>query len=262
MIYDLQRASMWKRISALLFDIIIFSIITVGAATLISGAVGYSAHYEGFEVLRDSYEDRYLEEAGMPTNLKDSEYALLTDEEKKIYDDAIENAYTALLKDEDAKYHYSMLINLSIIIASFSILSAFLLLEFIVPIIFKNGQTVGKKIFGVGIMNVNGVKISTLSLFIRTVLGKFTVETMIPVITVIMFVFGTASIFNLLIVFLLLTAQLLSLIISKNNSAIHDLLSQTVAVDLASQMIFDSVEARDSYKRKIHEEQSKDTRGY
>ena len=111
-------------------------------------------------------------------------------------------------------------------------------------------------------MNVNGVKISTLSLFIRTVLGKFTVETMIPVITVIMFVFGTASIFNLLIVFLLLTAQLLSLIISKNNSAIHDLLSQTVAVDLASQMIFDSVEARDSYKRKIHEEQSKDTRGY
>jgi hypothetical protein len=38
------------------------------------------------------------------------------------------------------------------------------LLEFLVPYLLKNGQTVGKKMFSLGVMRVDGVKISTFSL--------------------------------------------------------------------------------------------------
>ena len=43
MIYDLQKASMWKRISAFLCDIILFCIVAVGIALLISTMLGIDA---------------------------------------------------------------------------------------------------------------------------------------------------------------------------------------------------------------------------
>ena len=43
---------------------------------------------------------------------------------------------------------------------------------------------------------------------------------------------------------------------SKNNSAIHDQMAATVAVDLASQRIFDSPEALMEYKKRVHAEQA------
>ena len=41
MIYDLQRASTWKRISAFLFDAILLSVVAVLFAWAMSGLLGY-----------------------------------------------------------------------------------------------------------------------------------------------------------------------------------------------------------------------------
>ena len=79
-----------------------------------------------------------------------------------------------------------VLVNYTFIIISFSILIGFLIVEFLFPMIFKNGQTLGKKIFGIGVMRVDGVKVTTPILFVRSILGKFTIETMMPVLMVIM----------------------------------------------------------------------------
>ena len=54
-----------------------------------------------------------------------------------------------------------------------------------------------------------------------------------------------------------LVLQIGVILITKTNSCIHDLLANTVAVDLSSQMIFDSVDAMNEYKKKIHAEQVK-----
>ena len=43
MIYDLQKASMWKRISAFLCDLIVFCIVAVGVAFLLSTILGIDA---------------------------------------------------------------------------------------------------------------------------------------------------------------------------------------------------------------------------
>ena len=59
-----------------------------------------------------------------------------------------------------------------------------------VPLKLGNGQTIGKKVFGIGVMRVDGVQLTTIQLFIRTILGKFTLETMIPVYIVLMIFFN------------------------------------------------------------------------
>ena len=115
----------------------------------------------------------------------------------------------------------------------------------------------GKKVFGIGLIRVDGVKISTFALFVRTVLGKYTVETMIPVLMVMMIFIGTIGILGPAIVLGLLILQVALIITSPTNSALHDHMAATVAVDLASQMIFATAEDLVEYKKQVHAEQVK-----
>jgi hypothetical protein len=49
--------------------------------------------------------------------------------------------------------------------------------------------------------------------------------------------------------------QLVLLIVTKTHTPIHDLLARTVAVDITSQLIFDTPEDLLAYKKRLHEEQ-------
>ena len=165
-------------------------------------------------------------------------------------------AYDALIHDMQAMRAYNMVKNLSLVIASMGILLAILLWEFAVPLWIGNGQTLGKKIFGLCLMRNDGVKVNNLQLFTRTILGKFTVETMIPVYLAILIFLGSAGIGGTLVILVLTVAQALCLALTHTNSAIHDLLAGTVVVDMASQMIFRTTEDLIAYKKKIAAEQA------
>ena len=146
--------------------------------------------------------------------------------------------------------------SLTMVIVSMSILFSYLIWEFFIPLRLKNGQTFGKKIFGIGVMREDGIKVTAPLLFIRTILGKFTIETMVPVLIIIMLFFGTIGITGLLTLGLILLLQIILMIATRTNSTIHDVLAKTVVVDLSSQMIFDSEEALVEYKKKVHAEQA------
>ena len=103
--------------------------------------------------------------------------------------------------------------------------------ELIIPLILKNGQTVGKKVFGIGVMMTGGTKIKTVALFIRAVLGKYTIETMIPVLIIIMIYFGGIGILGVIILGLIVLLQLILMAATSNNSPIHDLISDTVVIE-------------------------------
>lgn len=246
MIFDLQKANVLKRLSAYIFDMILLFIIISGVAFFMSAALDYNTHSDRLDGIYKNYELEY----GVSFDISAEEYEKLTDLQKQNY----ENASQAVINDDEAQYLYSLLINYTLIITTFSILAAYLIVEFLVPLRFKNGQTLGKKIFGVAVMRVDGVKISTPILFIRTVLCKFTVETMIPVILAIMLIFGALDITGILVILLILGLQIGLLCATKTNSAIHDAISGTVVVDMASQMIFDTPEALEEYKKKVHAE--------
>jgi len=246
MIFDLQKANMWKRMSAFLFDFILLVCAVAGLALLLSSLLGFDKHSAALEAAYAKYEAEY----GVVFDISQEEYLQKPEAEKQAWDDA----YRALVNDTDAVYSYNMVINLTMVISSLAILFAYLLLEFAVPVKLGNGQTLGKKIFGVAVMRVDGVKVTAPLLFIRTVLGKFTIETMVPVLLCVMILFNIVGIAGLLTLGLILLLQIILMITTHTNSCIHDVLAKTVAVDMASQMIFESEAEMIDYKNKVHAE--------
>lgn len=241
MIYDIQKASIWKRFAAALLDFILILTIAVGIAALVSLITGYDKANDRLEEIYAEYEEAYHIDR---TKSLDS----LTEEEMKRY----EEAELAISQDEEAIKVYEIVINLTLVITSVSILAAVMIGEFVVPLFLKNGQTVGKKIFGIGVMMTNGTKLKTVALFIRAVLGKYTIETMIPVLILIMIYFGSIGILGIVILALILLLELILIISTGNNSLIHDLISDTVVIDAGSQKIFDSENDLIEYQKKIH----------
>ena len=246
MIFDLQKASMWKRISAFLFDFILLVVAVAGFAFLLSSVLGFDKHNTA---LNDAYA-KYEAEYGVVFNISQEEFIQQSEAEQQAWN----NAYQALIKDQEAMYSYNMVVNLTLVISTLAVLFAYLALEFFVPIKFENGQTLGKKIFGVAVMRVDGVKVTAPLLFIRTILGKFTIETMIPVLICIMIFFNTIGIVGMFILGLILLLQIILMISTHTNSCIHDVLAKTVTVDMQSQLIFDTEEEMIAYKSRVHAE--------
>lgn len=243
---DIQKASMLKRISAFTFDMILLACLVVALAFGVSAIVDY----DGYHARMDAKYEEYGQKFGIDVNLSLDAFNELTEEELARYNEAVE----AINQDEEATKLYSMVVNLTLFIVTISILLAYVGLELVVPLLFGNGQTLGKKIFGIALMRVDGVKVTPFMMFVRTILGKFTVETMIPVLLIIMLLFGLVGSFATLIIGLILLVQVILLIATRTNSALHDMMACTVAVDMASQRIFDSPEARVEYMKRISAE--------
>ena len=252
MIYDLQKASLLKRFSAFLLDIILLVILITGFAWMLSSMLGFSETSEQLDAVITKYEKQF----GINFSITNDDYDKLTDEQKKHFEDS----YNVVINDEEYiiltnKIFYSL-----ITIVSISFLLSFVVLEFIVPLILKNGQTIGKKIFSIAVMRVDGVKATPIFIFVRGILGKYTIETMIPTIILLMMRFGVGSIVTLAVVVLIGLFELILLITTKTNSFIHDIISSTVVVDLQSQMIFESVEAKEEYRLRIHKEEAQNAK--
>ena len=246
---DLQKASMWKRISAWLFDAIITAILAVAVALGLSALFQYDTYSVRYEELYAQYEKEY----GVSFEIQKSEYDAFTPEQKEQFDVAMK----AFSEDPEVLNVYGMIYNLILLIASLSILAAFLVWEFVVPLWIGNGQTLGKKIFGVCLMRVDGVRCTAVQLFVRTLLGKYTVGTMIPVFLLLMLFLGTLDIFGLVLLIAVPVSQLIILGVTKNNSLIHDLMAGTVVVDHASQRIFPDTESLIAYCNRMHAEEVK-----
>lgn len=249
MIYDLQKADLWKRISAGLFDFIMLGILIIGLAWGISEIIDYDNYVDGLNGCYERYENEY----GIDLDLIGTEdYDKLSDEEKAKYAAADEKFKV----DEEAIYYHNMIINLMFVILVLSVLIGYLLLEFVVPLLFGNGQTLGKKIFSIGVMRYDGVKITPLLMFVRTVLGKCTIETLVPALVAFMVLAGTGGIFGIIFLVAMVIAQIVFVLITRERTLIHDIMAQTVVIDISSQMIFDTPEALLEYKQKVQAEKA------
>ena len=248
MVVDLQKANFWKRVAAWLFDGILLCVLAVGCGTLLAEVLHYDTHAENLQAAYDKYETQY----GVVFEMTAEEYAAMSEEAQKNYD----AAYGALLTDQMAVTAYNKVMNQSLLIITFSILAAILVLEFAVPLWIGNGQTLGKKIFALGLIRTDSVRVNSMQLFARAVLGKFTVETMIPVYIMIMVFFGNMGIAGTMALMAIGVIQLILLIVTRNNSQIHDLVAGTVVVDIASQTIFRDTEELIAYTKRIHAERA------
>lgn len=248
MIYDIQKADIWKRASAALLDLILTAILTVGVIFLMSYVTGLGNHYDSYETIMESYEEKHGVDFDSIKN--NEEFDSLSKAEQ----DKLNTAFADFAADDKANFHYNLIVQLILLNCSIGILVAIGVMEFAIPMILKNGQTVGKKVFGLGVMRTDGVRVNGQLMFIRTILGKYTVETMVPLLMLFWIFTGKAGILSIIVMALVVIGNLIMMLITSTNSAIHDMLANTVAIDMASQMIFDSPEALLEYKQRVHAE--------
>lgn len=246
---DLQKASLWKRISAALFDFILLCILVVGAAAALSAALNYDGYVQQVTEAYEKYEKEY----DVDLRITEEEYKQLPEAEQDRY----MAANKALNADAQAVRAYKMQQHLPLLTITFSVLFGILIMQVLIPVLLGNGQSLGKKIFGIALMRIDGVKMTTLQLFVRSVLGKFAVELMIPIFIFInLYWFGSISIVGIAVLLLLLIAQIICLAVTRTGSLLHDVMAGTVAVDMASQMIFETKEAQLEYIKKLHAQQA------
>jgi uncharacterized RDD family membrane protein YckC len=245
---DIQKANMWKRISAALFDVIILSVVVALLAMVLSGVLGFDRYNNAMDACYSKYEAMY----GISFDITLDEYNAMTQEEIALY----EEAYKSFSVDPDAIYNFNMIVRLTLTIASISILLGYLIMEFAIPLFLGNGRTLGKRIFGIGVIRAHSVRITPVALFIRTVLGKFAIETMVSVLIILMIFWGTIGIVGPLVIAGILILQVLLLATSPTRSVIHDRLSDTVVVDMESQRIFENEDELIEYTKRLHAEKA------
>lgn len=252
--YDFQRASFMKRLPAWMLDMILLITLVTGFVWVWSNAFEITPHLETINAIENQYKAEYdgqlsmsIDEYQMMT--EEEKVEKLTEEERTQLNEAILAINEKLFQNETYATAYGKMVSNLFSIIALSFLCAYFILEFLIPLWLKNGQTLGKKCFGIALMRKDGVKVTPFIVFTRTILGKCSVELMVPIMLYVMLGGSIVSVFAILAFFL---AQIIVPIATYNKTAIHDLLACTVEVDLASQMIFDSVEDMEAYNAELH----------
>lgn len=243
---DIQRATMLRRVPAWLLDVILVLVLAAGFMAGLSYVLDLDTHIDQIDVIYDRYEKEY----DISFDITDESYEEMSEEDLARYEAASE----ALSKDAEAQQIFEMVLNLTLTTMSGGFLGALFILEFLIPLWLKNGQTLGKKVFGVGLMRKDGIKVTTFMMFARTILGKYTIETMIPIFLLLASFFGILGLGGLVLCAAALLIPVLVALCTRNKTAIHDLMACTIAVDLASQMIFDTPEEQQEYYKQLHAE--------
>ena len=282
--FELRKIGIVKRASALLLDAILLAVLTTGFMFIISLICNYSheeelatQYYKEWQDFREEYIEGVAEYYGF-TYTEDGDSFIITtaDGRSASLDDIMEKldksegkdaetaeayqAYLALTPASKVNAQYSLVYSLLFMMISLGILCSYIVLEFVIPIFLKNGQTVGKKVFAIALVRSDCVKISKIALFARTLLGKFAIETMFPVLLIFLFLFGGMG---WLAIILLATLTILNIVLffaTKNKTPIHDMLAGTVAVDMKLQMIFESEEELIEKKTLQHKESVENTK--
>ena len=250
--YELQKASMWKRIAAAILDLILLAVLATGFGWGLSSVLNYDSYSDQAEAIYNKYADQF----GIEKEMTQEKFDLLSPEEQEAYQAKVAEADKAINADEEAVRVYTMVVNMSLIIVTGAVLLSILVLQFVVPLLFGNGQTVGKKVFALCLVRKDAVKLNNLQLFTRAILGKFAIELMIPIYVVLMIFLGSANILHLGLVTLLVVIQLICFAASRNNAPIHDLMAGTVVVEYIGQRIFQSTEELQEYQKRIAAERA------
>ena len=192
-----------------------------------------------------SYATDIAQKYGLSFDISEEEYEKLEDGKKQIYDEANK----AFLKDPRTGTAFRNLLVLAITNVGVSLLVADVIIYFIVPLLLKNGQTLGKKCFGLAVIRTNGVKITPPVLLIRSIIGQFAMETIVPLTIVAMMLLGSLGFVGTISLVLFAVLEIGVMIYTKTNSSIHDLLTDSVVVDMSSQQIFETQEERTEYDK-------------
>ncbi len=239
---DLQKAPYAKRMFAFLADFVVAAMLTVGLYLLFASVLDTDGYLNRYNAVRAEYEERY----GVDYSTDEEAYSKMTDEEKTHYKEAVD----AMNADEEANEAMRTYLILTFVILSGGVFGSTLLLEFIIPVILKDGRSLGKRLFGLGVMRTGFTRASAPIIFVRNVIGKGVMEFILPILTFLSVITGATGLFGWVLIAVFAAGEVFSLVKLGPGRFLHDVIADTVAVDWGSQMIFDTAEERDAYIEK------------
>ena len=171
---DAQKAPYSKWLFAFFADLILAGILTTGIYFVMSVVLRVDSYNDTYRTIISSYEREY----GVTFGMTAEEYGKLSEEEKTNY----KNAVDAANADEEANKAIRTSYTISFCIFASGIVLSVLILEFVIPIFTKDGRSLGKLLFGLGVMRGSCIRISKPVLFVRNVIGKGVFETALPAV--------------------------------------------------------------------------------
>ena len=114
------------------------------------------------------------------------------------------------------------------------------LIYILIPFIFKNGQTVGKRIFHLGLANADGYKFSNAKLFMRY-MPFFVIDLSFLIILRMNFYIVLTMVLTLFLVSFTLAMA------SPKRMSLHDFTAQTLVVDLKTSILFSNSGEEEAY---------------
>lgn len=250
--HDIQKASLWKRVAAGILDLILIVVLATGFGWAISAVSNYDHYLSSYKAEYQACADKY----DISLTMTQEEFERMPEAEQEAYRQRAEQAYKEISQNQKANYYYGMVVNLGLLTVVGGVLLAMILLEWLVPLLMGNGQTVGKKVFALCVVRNDGVKLNGMQHFTRVILGKYAVETMIPLYVGVMYLLEQNNIILMLFAAALLLVQLVLAVVTRNHTLLHDLMAGTVVVDYASQRIFKSTEDLIAYQKRIAAERA------
>lgn len=250
---DFHKAKPIKRLAAYVIDLILLVAITAGVWYAIYSATDYNACDKEFQ----SYIDQYAQKHGVDLNIPSNEIQNYPEEVQKKYNEALLD----LNDDKQAMSVYAQKAKINLLAAMVGLFAAYVILEVMIPLIFKNGQTVGKKIMGLCVMHKYHVRVGFMQIIYRSILGKYFIETLIPVEMLILKNYGVLGTTASLIMAIIAMTQGFIVLMSQANCGIHDKLFNTVVADFKKQHIFDNWDERfdfeEAYEKEMAEREAK-----
>lgn len=246
---EFHKAKPIKRLAAYLIDLILLVAITAGAWMAIYSATDYSHYDEQFR----GYIDQYAQKHGVDLNITNDEIQNYPEDVQEKYNQALLD----LNDDPQAMAAYAQKAKIDLLSAMVSFFAAYVILEVMIPLILKNGQTVGKKIMGLCVMHKYHVRVGVMQIIYRAVLGKYFIETLIPAALLILKNYGVLGTTASLVLSAIAMTQGFIVLMSQANCGIHDKLFKTVVADFNKQHIFDTWDDRFDFEEAYEAEMAK-----
>ena len=251
---SIQKAPVWKRISACIFDIMLVVSLTLVFLLALSAVM----NFDGYSATLKEHWAQYQQQFQLPSYTQ-AELDGLTETQKAEFNALQNQVLTAFFQDAEVSATIIAFATALVISLSISLLLAYVIVYFLIALPFKNGQTLGKKSFGLAVMRTNGVKVSNSVLLIRAIVGMFVIETLFPLLLLALTVVRFLGAIGVIMPILLGLLNLGVIIYTPTNSTIHDLLCDTIVVDIASQEIFETEEELLEHKKRLAAEKAMQT---
>lgn len=259
---NLEMKLLFKRIGAYILDMVLVMLV----ASLISSLTFINKDYKAYNSTYSEYVDRLtvyqnfikdFEDYYEDGEITDEEYNnLLSDysefsiyvtnsyDDKEISNEEYNQILDDLLeiyRDEYILYNYE-LSKLNVI--SSIILIICLILYFSIMQYFMNGQTLGKRIFNLKVVNKNTEKVGLVNLLIRTVIVTGVLISIIQILCLFILNkddFYTAAYYIKMVSYGIEFMILITILLRTDGRGLHDLIANTKVIDINNRPVNDNI---------------------